>query len=102
MSIKLDIILRRNKSNLYTFISKNKLTSYTHLVEYCDSRKFIPCTEKEYNEVINAKKLKRVVKNEKKPSRKSSNTQKVRKARVSNKRKQVAPRVLDDHDDGKN
>ncbi len=39
MSIKLEYILKRNKSNLKTFIKKNKLTTYQDLVEYCETRK---------------------------------------------------------------
>ena len=52
MSIDLHYILRRNKSNLKIFIQKNRLTTYAKLLEYCDSRKFIPCTEEAYNQIV--------------------------------------------------
>ena len=98
MSVKLENILKRNKSNLSTFIFKNKLTSYDKLVEYCKVRGFIPCEESEY--ILRMPKEK---KNEiKKPSRKNSNTQKKRKSRNSNKTKQTSQRILGSNDDGKN
>ena len=52
MSIKLEYILKRNNSNLQTFVKKNKLTSYALLLEYCETRKFLPCTEEEYDGVV--------------------------------------------------
>ena len=82
MSIKLDYVLKRNKSTLMTFIIKNKLTSYEILLKYCNSRKFIPCTEEEYNE---ATKKEPVLDERKKVSRKASKTQEPKKRR--NRRK---------------
>ena len=85
MSINLNHILRRNKSNLEIFISKNKLTSYLHLVEYCQTRKFIPCTEEEYNVVAK----KEVVPDEReKASRSASKTQEPKKRRYRRKKQQ--------------
>lgn len=83
MPIKLENILKRNKSNLSIFIFKNKLTSYDKLVEYCKIRGFIPCEESEYHAILQKEKKNEV----KKSSRKNSNTQKKRKARSSNKTK---------------
>lgn len=98
MAIKLENILKRNKSDLSTFIRKNKLTTYNSLVEYCISRGFIPCEESEYK--LNMPKEKKD--DDKKPSRKNSNPQKKRKPRNSNKTKQDSQRVLGSDDDGKN
>ena len=93
MSVQLNVVLKRNKSNLKQFILKNKLTSYPSLVEYCERRSFIPCSEEEYNEVA--------VK-EKKDDRKNSNTQKKRKSRTSGKSKQSTQSLLESDDNGKN
>ena len=98
MSVSLEKILKRNKSNLLTFIAKNKLTSYDSLVEYCKMRGFIPCEESEYKAVLPKEKKNEV----KKPSRKNSSTQKKRKPRNSNKTEQTSQRVLGSNDDGKN
>jgi len=82
MQINLETVLKRNKITLKKFINKNKLTSYIALVEYCQGRKFIPCTEEEYNNEAPQKAI-----NKKKNDRKNSNTQKKRKPRVGSKRK---------------
>jgi hypothetical protein len=87
MSIKLDYILRRNKSNLKTFIAKNRLTSYKQLLEYCDTRKFIPCTEADYDLVVGVT-PKLELKNEEKVSRKVSKTQKTKKRGNRRKKQQ--------------
>lgn len=85
MSIKLEYILRRNKSNLETFIKKNKLTSYSILLEYCRMRKFIPCTEAEYDDVVNKEKAKD---EGRKVSGKASKTQEPKKRRYRRKKQQ--------------
>ena len=91
MSIRLEYILARNKSNLKIFISKNKLTSYDQLVEYCKSRNFIPCLEEEYNNVTK----KDVVRNVRKTTtRKTSKTQKSK--RGNSRKKQQGPSKLPD------
>lgn len=115
--IKLDYILKRNKSNIKTFCLKNKLTSYSLLLEYCKQRKFIPCTEEEFKKSIAIHSVKNNVikkavklentehdqaKQEAQPKRQNSNSQKTRKPRSSNKRKPNPPRVLGSNDDGKN
>ena len=97
MSIHLSVVLKRNKSDIKKFILKNKLTSYLALVEYCQRRNFIPCTEEEYNNAISQKST-----NKKKNDRKNSNTQKKRKPRSSSKRKQSTQRILESDDNGKN
>ena len=85
MSIKLDYILRRNKTNLKIFIAKNKLTNYQELVEYCQTRRFIPCLEKEYDEVAK----KEIIPNEKKEvSRPAGKTQEQKKRRYRRKKQQ--------------
>ena len=97
MSIKLEYILRRNKSNLAKFIQKNKLTTYQRLIEYCDSRKFIPCTEEEFNEVAK----KRVTRNEReRASGKVGKTQEPKKRRYRRKKQQDTPKLPDSSDDG--
>ena len=97
MSIKLEYILRRNKSNLAKFIQKNKLTTYQRLIEYCDSRKFIPCTEEEYNEVVD----KEAVRDErKKVSGKASKTQEPKKRRYRRKKQQSTSKLSDSSDNG--
>ena len=97
MSIKLEYILKRNKSNLLTFIQKNKLTSYQQLLEYCDSRRFIPCSEEEYNDVIK----KELVQDErKKVSGKASKAQEPKKRRYRRKKQQDTPKLSDSTDKG--
>lgn len=97
MSIKLEYILRRNKSNLKLFIQKNKLTTYQRLIEYCDSRKFIPCTEEEYKEAIK----KETTQNErKKVSGKTGKTQEPKKRRNRRKKQQATPKLSDSSNDG--
>ena len=89
--------MKRNKSNLENFIQKNKLTTYTRLLEYCESRRFIPCTEEEYNEVVK----KRVPKNgRKKASRKVSKAQEPKKRRYRRKKQQDTPKLPDSPNDG--
>tara|TARA_R110000787_G_C13333348_1_gene437563 strand:- start:406 stop:705 length:300 start_codon:yes stop_codon:yes gene_type:complete len=97
MSIKLDYILRRNKSNLKTFVAKNKLTSYEQLLEYCEMRRFIPCTEAEYILVAEVKPTLEP-ENETKVSREVSKTPKPRKRRHSSKKQQPAPKLSDSSD----
>jgi hypothetical protein len=97
MSVQLNVVLKRNKSNIKNFILKNKLTSYLALVEYCKGRNFIPCSEEEYKDAIPKVPIK-----EKKNERKNSNTQKKRKPGTSSKRKQPTQRILESDDNGKN
>ena len=97
MQIKLETVLKRNNTTLKKFINKNKLTSYIALVEYCQGRKFIPCTEEDYNNEVPQKTT-----DEKKNDRKNSNTQKKRKPRSSSKRKQSTQMILESDDNGKN
>jgi hypothetical protein len=97
MSIKLEYILKRNKSNLKIFIKKNKLTTYQELLEYCDSRKFIPCAEEEYNEVT---KKEPVQDGTKKVSGKASKTQEPKKRRYRRKKQQNTPKLSDSTDNG--
>lgn len=97
MSIKLEYILKRNKSNLKIFIKKNKLTTYQKLLEYCESRKFIPCAESEYDEVVK----KDLDQNEtKKVSRKTSKTQEPKKRRYRRKKQQDTPKLSNSPDKG--
>jgi len=56
VSIDLLHVLRRNKSDLKTFINKNNLKSYDLFLKYCHGRKFIPCTKEEYEEAKGVKK----------------------------------------------
>jgi len=92
MSIKLDYIIKRNKSSLEKFVQKNKLTTYQILLEYCDSRKFIPCTEEEYNEAIG----KEEVQDEpKKVSRKTGKAQEPKKRRYRRKKQQDTSKLPD-------
>ena len=97
MTISLDYILKRNKSDLKTFIRKNKLTSYELLLEYCETRKFIPCSEAEYNKIIG----KEVVQNEqRKVSRKVSKAPGPKKRRYRRKKQQDTPKLPDSPDKG--
>ena len=97
MSIKLEYILKRNKSDLKTFIQKNKLTSYHRLLEYCESRKFIPCSEEEYNEL----EKKEPVQNErKKVSGKAGKAQESKKRRYRRKKQQDTSKLPDSSDKG--
>jgi hypothetical protein len=97
MSINLDYILKRNKSDLKTFILKNKLTSYKLLLEYCESRKFIPCSEAEYNKVVQKEE---VQDERKKVSRKTSKTSEPKKRRYRRKKQQDTPKLPDSSDKG--
>ena len=107
MTIKLEYILKRNKSNLETFIRENKLTSYKELLEYCEIRKFIPCSEQEYNEVSKISKIsekivtkKTETKDERKVSRKTSKTQEPKKRRYRRKKQQDTSKLSDSSDNG--
>ena len=83
MSINLNYILSRNNTSLDTFIQKNRLTSYAELVEYCSTRKFVPCSEEEYNKVVQ----KVAENNDQRVSRTVSKTQDTKKRRNSRKKK---------------
>ena len=99
MSIKLEYILRRNKTNLKVFIDKNKLTSYERLIEYCEYRGFIPCDLQEYNKAANHKDDKlEETKDERKVRRQTSKTQKTKKTRNSRKKQPSAPKLSDSTD----
>jgi len=92
--ITLENILKRNKKTLLDFIQKNKLTSYDDLIQYCKRRKFIPCKEEDYNQVLDGKNEKSTIdRNKKSLDRETSEAQKKRKARNSSKRKQAAPKL---------
>jgi len=95
MSINLEYILKRNKSNLDTFIKKNELTSYDKLLEYCEMRKFIPCTEEEYDKIANKKvaNKKVEVQDEPKVNREASKAQKPKKRRYRRKKQQDTPKL---------
>ena len=97
MSINLKYILKRNKSNLKTFIQKNKLTSYQGLLEYCESRRFIPCTEEEYSKVVEKEP---VQDGRKEVSRKASKTQEPKKRRYRRKKQQDTSKLPDSTDNG--
>ena len=94
MSIKLEYILSRNRTNLKTFIDKNTLTTYEKLVEYCDYRGFFPCDEETYSKVVG--KSEKV--NERKVRRKTSGTQKPKKTRNSRKKQQSTSKLPDSTD----
>ena len=78
------------------FIQKNELTTYQNLLEYCDSRKFIPCTEDEYNEATKEP----VQDGRKKVSGKASKAQEPKKRRYRRKKQQDTPKLSDSSDDG--
>ena len=95
MTIELNYILKRNKSDLAVFIKKNKLTSYVNLVEYCNSRNFIPCSEEEYDKIA----LKDTSKNERRKStRAASKTQAPKKRRYRRKKQQDTSKLSDSSD----
>ena len=97
MSIKLEYVLRRNKSSLDIFIKKNRLTSYQRLLEYCDSRNFIPCTEEEYNEEV---KKEQSQNGRKEVSGKASKAQEPKKRRYRRKKQQDTPKLSDSSNNG--
>ena len=97
MSIKLEYILKRNRSNLQKFIKKNKLTTYQGLLEYCESRKFIPCTECEYNEIV---KKEPVQDGRKEVVGEASKAQKPKKRRYRRKKQQDTSKLPDSSDNG--
>ena len=94
---KLEAALRRNNTTLKDFIQKNKLTSFKFLLEFCEQRGLIPCSEIEYNKVIE-----NVKKSKQKSSRKAGSTQKKRKSRTSSKRKRNTQTIPKSNDNGKN
>ena len=97
MNISLSHVLKRNKSNLKTFIEKNKLTTYKRLLEYCESRKFIPCTEEDYNQTVREG----VTQNGRKEvSGEASKAQKPKKRRYRRKKQQDPPELSDSSDQG--
>ena len=98
MNISLNFVLNRNKTSLSHFIKKNKLTTYDLLLEYCQRRKFVPCSEEEYNNEkpagfhtsIESKKTPEV-QNEQKVNRKASKAPKPKKRRYRRKKQQDTP-----------
>ena len=111
MPVELEYILRRNKSNLKSFIIKNKLTSYQLLLEYCERRKFTPCNlseyEKAYKLIDSGKKVKSEAKNAnesteavKTKRRTVSETQKPKKRRYRRKKQQDTPKLPNSADKG--
>jgi len=97
MSIKLDYILKRNRSSLSEFITKNKLTTYERLLEYCAMRKFIPCSEEEYNEVS---KKEMVQNGRRKVSGKVSKASEPKKRRYRRKKQQDTSELPNSSDKG--
>ena len=95
MNISLAHVLKRNKSNLKTFIEKNKLTTYERLLEYCESRRFIPCTEEEYNKVVEKEP---VHDGRKEVVGEASKAQEPKKRRYRRKKQQDAPKLPDSTD----
>ena len=98
MTTSLDIILRKNKIDLNTFIEKNKLTSYSSLVEYCRGRNFVPCSEEDFKKELGVKEKVNVSK--KKPSRSASKTQEPKKRRYRRKKQQDTSKLPDSSDKG--
>ena len=98
MPISLDIVLKKNKSNLKTFIKKNKLTSYSSLVEYCQGRNFVPCSEEDFKKELDVKEKANV--NKKKSSRSASKTQEPKKRRYRRKKQQDTSKLSDSSDKG--
>ena len=111
MSVSLDYILKRNKSNMKKFIIKNKLTSYELLLEYCATRKFTPCEKEEYDKIYKALESGSKVESEASDAVKStkadkpigrsvSETQKPRKRRYRRKKQQDTPKLPNSADKG--
>lgn len=114
MAIKLDYILKRNKNTLDIFITKNKLTSYDDLIQYCRKRNFTPCEKEDFEATLsrlskdsNTDVLESKVKNvhQKKPKeskvgRKTSQTREPKKRRNSRKKQQPAPKLSNSSDKG--
>ncbi len=98
MTISLNIILKKNKMCLEDFIKKNKLTSYISLVEYCQGRSFVPCSEEDFKKALGIKEKVNVIK--KKPSRTTSKTQEPKKRRNRRKKQQDTPKLPDGSDNG--
>jgi len=98
MTISLDTMLKKNKIDLKIFIEKNKLTSYTSLVEYCQGRNFVPCSEEKYKKELDIKEKVNVSK--KKSSRAASKTQEPKKRRNRRKKQQDPSKLSDGSNKG--
>ena len=114
MAIELEYVLKRNKSTLATFITKNKLTSYDDLIQYCGKRNFFPCKKEEFeitmsmlNDYSVSKASKSEVKNvhktipdKNKVDRKTSKTREPKKRRNSSKKQQSTSKLSNSSDKG--
>ena len=111
MPVRLEYILKRNKSSLEKFINKNKLTSYELLLEYCATRKFTPCEKSEYDKVCKTFKDVKKVESEARDAGKSteavktkrraaSETQKPKKRRYRRKKQQDTSKLSNSADKG--
>ena len=67
------------------------------MLEYCKARRFIPCTEEEYNGAV---KKDLVQDGRKKVSGKASKTQEPKKRRYRRKKQQDTPKLPDSTDKG--
>lgn len=102
MSVKLEILLSRNKISLKEFVIKNKIKSYQELLDFCKKRNFLPVSIELYNSALPAvKKEKHVSQKKKSPVRRVSSSQK-KQNRDSNKKVKTAQPVSGSDVPGKN
>ena len=75
IKISLQHLLSKNKTDLRSFLRKNKLNSYGDVLVYCEGRNIIPVSEQEYQSHVvvhdTAKKKEPEEKNEQKRRAKS-------------------------------
>ena len=96
MTVKLETLLQRNKTDLAGFIAKNKITSYEDVIIFCEKRNYLPCTLDEYNLALPKEEKIKNVKQKKKPARRRSNsTQAKKQSRNTNKKVKPSQAVPD-------
>ena len=96
MKIDLKYILKRNKTDLKAFVSKNNIKTYEQLVLICEERSFNPVDREEFESIMPPapeKKNEKPVKKQKAETpakaqtkrRRTSSTTRKRRTRVSSK-----------------
>ena len=52
IKINLEYVLAKNKMSLSDFLSKNKISTYSQLLEFCDERNMNPVEESNFNSAV--------------------------------------------------
>ena len=98
IKINLEYVLAKNKMSLTDFLSKNKISTYSQLLEFCDERNMNPVPESNFNSTVKTMPAKKSIEKEalvdespKKETKRAksgttSKTQTKKRSRVSTKK----------------